>query len=255
MVKLRAAILEDNKEQLKDRKQNIEGTGLVEVVAWATSSEDFLLKVNESKTDVLILDIDLGGDSMSGLDIAYKMKLPVLFVSGHNAKNLPFIEKLKREFDIVVDHISKPFSDNDFLKTFARFIADVHSNLKTKFIYLDFGDTRHNKIDLDSIVYLCTDKNKGSESNNKLIFFTDRKPEILIDFSFSKMEDQGLIRNKFITIHKSFRINVDKISKYKKDTHEVEVEAMNNSGKKELFYLPVSENYRSELKNRVTRSL
>ena len=99
-MKLKVAILEDNPSLLKDHKQNLEATELVEVVAFATNSTDFLNNEKTSKADALLLDIDLGGgSSMNGLEVAYKLKLPVLFVSGHNAANLKEIEKLENEFD------------------------------------------------------------------------------------------------------------------------------------------------------------
>ena len=245
---LKVAILEDNPEQLKDRKQNLEELRMVNVVAWATNSTEYLEKVNATKPEALIIDIDLGGDSMNGLEIAYKLKLPVLFVSGHNAKNLKEIETLKREFNLTVDHLTKPFSDEDFKKTVIRFVDEVNAVNRTKYIYLDFGEYKQNKISIDNIVFLCTDKNKGAKSGNKEIYFTDRKPEILIDFSFVQMESIGFDKKKFITIHKSFVVNAGKKLRYLKNEHKIEVEALNSSGKMELFQLPVSDNYKYCLK-------
>lgn len=67
-MKLKVAILEDNPSLLKDHKQNLEAIELVEVVAFATNSTDFLNNENTSKADALLLDIDLGGGSnMNGL--------------------------------------------------------------------------------------------------------------------------------------------------------------------------------------------
>ena len=45
MTKLRVAILEDSKELLKNLKEDLEETELVEVVAAAYTSESFLEKV------------------------------------------------------------------------------------------------------------------------------------------------------------------------------------------------------------------
>jgi len=245
MNKLKVAILEDNKDQLKDRKLNLEESGLANVVVWATNSSEFFEKVNQEKPDALLLDIELGNnDSMSGLDVAYKLKLPVMFVSGYNAANLTKIENLNREFDFTVEHITKPFTDAEFIKTATRFLREVGEQLLSSFVYLDFKDTKRNKIAVDSIVYLCTDKANGSESNNKLIYFTDKKPEILIDFSFSKMELFGFNKNKFLTVHRSFIVNEKHIKSYKKSTHEIEVEFYNSAGKPERKLLRVSENFK-----------
>jgi len=245
MNKLKVAILEDNKDQLKDRKLNLEENGLANVVVWATNSSEFLAKVNQEKPDALLLDIDLGNnDSMSGLDVAYKLKLPVMFVSAHNAAHLTKIENLNREFDFTVEHMTKPFTDAEFIKTATKFLREVSEQLLSSFIILDFKDTKQNKVAVDTIVYLCADKANGSESNNKLIYFTDRKPEILVDFSFSKMELFGFNKNKFEPVHRSFRVNKKHIKSHKKSTHQIEVEFHNSSGKLERKLLRVSEKWK-----------
>lgn len=118
---------------------------------------------------------------------------------------------------------------------------------RAQFVHLDFGDTRRNKIALESIVCLYTDKDNGADSNNKLICFTDRKQEVLIDFSFSKMELHGLLKQQFITIHKSYRVNANKILRYHTATHEVEVAVFKAPGQTETKLLPVSENYRNDV--------
>ena len=116
------------------------------------------------------------------------------------------------------------------------------------FIHLDFGVSKRNKIALNSIVYLSSDKANGAESNNKQIHFTNRKPENLIDFSFSKMEEKGLLPSNFLTIHKSFRVNTTHIKAYHKHTESVEVDVFTVQGKLESNHLPVSENYQPKVK-------
>jgi len=245
MNKLNVAILEDNKDQLKDRKLNLEESGLANVVVWATNSSEFLEKVNQEKPNALLLDIDLGNnDSMSGLDVAYKLKLPVMFVSGHNAANLTKIENLNREFDFTVEHITKPFTDSEFIKTATRFLREVREQLLAAFVYLDFKDSKRNKVAVDTIVFLESETGKSGESNNKKIYFTDRKPETLFDFTFKNMEQLGFNKNKFLTIHRSFVVNEKHIKSYKQSTHEIEVQFLNFSGKSEHKLLKVSENFK-----------
>lgn len=248
MNKLKVAILEDNKEQLKDRKMNLEENGLAKVVVWASNSSEFLEKVNQEKPDALLLDIDLGNnDSMSGLDVAYKLKLPVMFVSAHNAKNLKDIEILQREFDFPVEHITKPFIEKDFIKTATRFLKEVKEQLNDAFVYLDFKDMRKVKIAIDTIVYLESETGDSGASNNKRIYFIDRKPETLYDFSFSKMGELGFDTTLFVKTHKSFRINIRKHICYN-NNHTISVQVMNDSGICEFKQIPVSENYQKTIK-------
>lgn len=241
--KLKAALLDDNKEQLQLNQQILENYGLVTVVSSCISSESFLTEVKNSQPEILFLDLNLGDSYMTGMEVAFELKLPVLFVSSNTAQYIKEIEKLKRDYDLCVDHITKPFTEAEFLKTTQRFLKEVEMFKKEEFIHLDFGASKRNKIAINTIVYLSTDKNNGAESNNKQIHFTNRKPENLIDFSFSKMEEKGLLKSHFITIHKSFRVNSKHIKAYHKSTESVEVEVFNAHGKLESRHLQVSENY------------
>jgi len=244
-MKLKVAVLEDSKTLLKDLIQILDETRLVDVVAWATNSDEFIEKVKVTSPEALILDIDLSGDNMSGLDIAGKLKLPVLFVSGKIGDFYKNIEDLNLDSKAVIEHISKPITAEKLGKILQKFIDQINALNRMQFVYLDFPDSKRNKIAVDTIVYLGTDKNKGSESNNKEIYFSNRKSEILIDFSFTKMAEKGFGKNTFITIHKSFRVNVNRILSYKKHTHEIEVSVFTASGTSEIKLLPVSANYRS----------
>lgn len=246
-MKLKVAILEDNKALLKELKENLDATGLVDVVAYASDSDSFLEQVGYVYPEALLLDIDLGGDSMSGLDIANALKLPVLFVSGKTRDYYPNIEELNLNSLMTIEHISKPITIEKLNKILPKFINEIRLMNQSQFVYLRFGETRRNKIAVDSIVCLCTDKENGSDSNNKLIYFTDRNKEVLVDFSFTKMEMNGLSMNKFITIHKSFRVNVDKIICYHSSTHVIEVAVYKSPGKTESMMLPVSENFRNDI--------
>ena len=107
-MKWKVAILEDDQYQLKDLKETLSSLKEVEVVAWSTGSIEFMSKVAESFPDVIIVDINLNGDPASGIQVAHRLKLPVIFASGNNAAYLKDIEILKRDHDLLVDHITKP---------------------------------------------------------------------------------------------------------------------------------------------------
>lgn len=246
---LRAALLDDNKEQLKKNQQLLEASGLVSVVLSSSTSESFLIEVKKAQPEVLFLDLNLGDSYMTGMEVAYELKLPVLFVSSNTAQYIKEIEKLKRDFDLCVDHLTKPFSEDDFIKTTQRFLKEVHFFKKENHVQLDFGSNKRNRINIDDIVYLSSDKANGAESNNKLIHFINRKSENLIDFSFTKMEEKGLLKSQFITIHKSFRVNKIHIKHFDKKTVKIEVEVFHPIQKTEIIQLPVSENYFTEVKH------
>ncbi|MCW1149168.1 LytR/AlgR family response regulator transcription factor [Flavobacterium lacisediminis] len=245
---MKIALLDDNPEQL-ERNQRFLNALPVEIVTASLTAKTFLQEVKLSKPDILILDLNLGDSYMTGMEVAFELKLPVLFASSNTPEYVKEMERLKREESLCVDHITKPFTEYEFQKTFTRFLQEVKFFWNQHYVTLDLGKQKRTKIAIESIVYLVADKASGSESNNKQIYFTNRKAENLIDFSFSKMEDKGMLKTQFITIHKSFRVNVNHIKHYNKKEEVIEVEVFNAFGKLETMKLPVSENYQSFLKS------
>lgn len=247
MTPLKAALLDDNPEQLHSNQQYLTQSGLVTVVTACVSAKDFINEVKLSTPEVLFLDLNLGDSYMTGMEVAYALKLPVLFVSSNTAQYVKEMETLQREHDVCVEHLTKPFSEAELVKTTRRFINEITFYTNKQFVYFDFGAHKRTKIALESIVFLSADKANGAESNNKRIHFTDRKPEKLIDFSFSRMEEKGLLKSDFITIHKSFRVHKKHIVLFDKKNEEVEVMVYDASGKRVATRLPVSENYVKEV--------
>ena len=77
MHKLKAALLDDNKEQLLKQKQLLEQSGMVSVVTDCFSAETFMQQIKVSKPEVLFLDLNLGDSYMTGMEVAFEVKLPV----------------------------------------------------------------------------------------------------------------------------------------------------------------------------------
>lgn len=248
MSKLNAALLDDNIEQLLINQQMLEKQGLLTIIATCTSAKTFLEEVKHSKPDILFLDLNLGDSYMTGMEVAFQLKLPVLFASSNTAQYIKEMERLKRDHNICVDHITKPFTEPDFIQTTERFLKEVDFFKKESHIHLDFGTSKRNKIAIETIVYLSADKANGAESNNKQIHFTNRKTETLIDFSFSKMEEKGFLKSQFVTIHKSFRVNKNHIKTYHTKTEAIEIQVFTPKGKLETIFLKVSENYQTDIK-------
>lgn len=247
MIKLKVAILEDSLMLLKSLEEDLTETQLVEVIVSATNSTEFLEKINTTKADALVLDIDLVGDSLTGLDIATNLKLPVLFVSGKTRDFYQGIEELNINSTIPVEHISKPITLDKLKKILPKFINEIHAMNRAKYILLDCCGIKQNKIAIDTIVFIETETGNSGASNNKRIYFTDRNPETLFNFSLTKMEEKGFDKMQFIQIRSSHRVNADKILRYNNSTHEIEVEVFKTIGKTEIKKLPVSENFRKDV--------
>jgi CheY-like chemotaxis protein len=224
MHQFKVALLDDNKDQLEKNKSLISSLNLLQIVSCCSNAEDFLKDVALTKPDILFLDLNLGDSYMTGMEVAFALQLPVMFISSNTPQYIKEMEVLKREFSICVDHLTKPFLDIEFQKTVRRFIEEVTFFSSRSYCYLDLASQKRTKINIKSIVCLVADKSKGSLSNNKQIYFTDRKPETLVDFSFTKMVEKGLLASDFITIHKSFRVHTLHIQHYLKKEEIVLVE-------------------------------
>ncbi|MBF8456173.1 LytTR family transcriptional regulator DNA-binding domain-containing protein [Kaistella sp. G5-32] len=244
----RIALLEDNIKQLEKLESYLSKIPNLEIVLKSKTSDHFFEEVQLTHPDILIADLDLGSDSMTGMEVAQEIKIPAFFASINTADYVENMEALKRDAEICVDHLTKPFTEEQFVKSFKRFLQEVAFFNSLQYVYLDFNKTKKNAIPLQDIVYLCADKKAGSESNNKQIHFINRQSENLIDFSFSKMEDKGFLKNQFLTVHKSFRVNRKYIKCYNKKTETIEISIYDGSGKTKSHHLPVSENYQIGLK-------
>lgn len=242
------ALLEDNNKMLDRLSEYILKIQNVEIVLKSKNSDDFFEQLKTCYPDILVTDLDLGNDSLTGMEVAQELKIPVFFASVNTADYVENMEHLKRDAEICIDHITKPFTEEQFTKSFKRFLKEVELFSNLQFVYLDFNKTKRNKIFIDDIVYLCADKQAGSESNNKQIHFINRAPANLIDFSFSKMEEKGLSSNQFLTIHKSFRVNKKYINHYCSKSDSVEIKVYDKGGVAKIVKLAVSENYQNVIK-------
>ena len=156
MSKIKIAILEDNKFLLKDLKTDFERTGLVEVVASATNSSEFIGKVNSEKPDAIVVDIELPGDSMNGIDVANILQLPVLIVSGNTSEYFERTFELELNPNIIVRYLPKSVTQNKIDAIVPKFVNDVNAFKNKRRVRLPISGEGLQMIDTDSIVYLTT---------------------------------------------------------------------------------------------------
>lgn len=237
MKKLKVAILEDNKTLLKEAKQNLEKTGLVEVIFCSDNSDDFFIKLEKNKVQALVLDIDLAGHTLTGIDIAAKCKLPVIFHSGQTDRFNSKIEDVSHSFDFPVERLRKVSSDETMLKVMKKFIKQVEAFEKSKIVQLNLVGKKATQLPTDSIVYLTT---KGADASNMMIYFDDRSPEIATDLHFVNLPEKGFPMDVFMEIHRSFYVNVDKVKNYIKPD-KITVEIINKKGDFEKVNLKIAE--------------
>ncbi|MBR0350969.1 MAG: response regulator transcription factor [Clostridia bacterium] len=175
-------------------------------VTFTTNSADEVLDhVKFNKADVILLDINLKSNK-TGLDVAEEIRNQnkdtyLIFLTGH------------LEFALVAykyktfDYIAKPITQERLEMTINRLFDDIYSKPK-KYIKLDNKNTI---IDEAEVNYIKRD-------GMKLVFNTNCR-DYEIYSSFNKVQDK--LPENFVRCHKSYIINVDRISNVEPTRHRV----------------------------------
>lgn len=176
-----------------------------QIVFSSTNSNEILEYVLNNEVDVLLLDIELKS-KLTGIEIANIIRkrnknIYLIFTTGHLEYGL--IAYQCKTFD----YLSKPITLERLESTVLRLFEDVSFTPKN-FLKIENKNT---VINLDSIHYIKKD-------GMKLIFYTDNR-EYEIYSSFSKISES--LPTNFIRCHKSYIINIDKITNIQPNTNLV----------------------------------
>lgn len=162
-----------------------------------TSEVDELLNyIDENKTDVLFLDINLKSN-ISGLEVASKVReknknIYIIFTTAH-LEYAMVAYKFK-----TFDYLAKPITYERLEETINRLFDDINGSPK-RYIKIDNKNTI---IDESEILYVKRD-------GMKLIFHTKNRDYETYS-SFNKIQE--VLPDNFIRAHKSFIVNIKKIS-------------------------------------------
>ena len=162
-------------------------------IGLVTSDVDKLLNyIDDNRTDVLILDINLRSDK-SGLEIASKVR--------ERYKNTYFIFTTAHlEYAMMAykfktfDYLAKPVTSERLEETIVRLFEDVNG-LPKKYIKIDNKKTI---IDEGEILFIKRD-------GMKLVFHTKNRDYETYS-SFNKIQD--LLPSSFVRAHKSYIVNI-----------------------------------------------
>ena len=153
--------------------------------------------IQENHVDVLLLDINLKGD-VSGLNIAEELRKTninayIIFTTGH-LEYVMMAYKFK-----TFDYLPKPITFERLEETILRLFNDLENSHRNK--YIKIGNTQTIVCEND-IQYIKRD-------GMKLVFHTDSQ-EYETYSSFNKI--QTSLPDNFVRCHKSFIVNINKIS-------------------------------------------
>ena len=218
-------------EVLKKYIASVQSLELAEICVDAIEAINFLQK---RPVDLMFLDIKM--PELLGTDFVRTLKNPpkVIFTTAYRKYALEGFE-----LD-AVDYLLKPISFDRFLKAVNKV---MHTSLNTSVPVKTEND---NKKEADTCIYCRSDRKMVKVHLDDILYIESIKDyvklvtvaqTIVTKQSISSMEE-NLPREKFIRIHRSFIVSLDKIESYTYDLIWI--------GKTEL---PVSRMYRHELEH------
>jgi len=221
--------VDDEKLVLDLIVDNIQKVPFLNLLARCKNAMEAADVLHKEKIDLIFLDIQMPG--LSGLQFVHSLQTPpmVIFVTAYK-------EHALEGFNLdAIDYLLKPVSFERFMKACNK--AYELFNLQQKpaskeehpgyfFVYVEYNQV---KVIIADILYI-----EGMKDYSKIFMSTSSKP-IITRMSLKNLEDK-LAMHRFVRIHKSYIVSVDKITAVKRDLISI--------GSSEL---PLSENYKSGL--------
>jgi len=197
-------IIDDESHAIDTLKKYAIDSGLLEIVGSSQNPLEAIIYINENKdVDITFLDIDM--PELSGLEVAdliYK-NTAIIFTTGHAGYAVQGFEKN------ISDFLLKPISFERFLKS----LHKVTERLKKSTVAVTNNENHFFvnpgikgkllKIHYDDITYI-------EGLNNYIQIHTLQNSQIV--YLTLKEIELGLLPDMFMRIHKSFIININKIT-------------------------------------------
>lgn len=228
---IRCIAIDDEPLALKQLESYISKVGFLELEAACNSAVDASKVLASQPADVLFCDINMPDlDGMSFVKSLASQPM-VVFTTAYSEYA---VEGFKVD---AVDYLLKPFGFNEFEK----------AALKVKRLYDLENKEEVTLLDYDDSVYIKTDYKTVRVEVSNIIFIEgmseyvkiiteDQKDPVIALLSMKKLEGK-LPGNRFMRVHKSFIINLSKISQVSKG----HVRMQDGSS------IPIGESYRDSL--------
>lgn len=228
---IRCIAIDDEPLALKQLESYISKVGFLELEAACNSAVDASKVLASQPADVLFCDINMPDlDGMSFVKSLASQPM-VVFTTAYS-------EYAVESFRVdAVDYLLKPFGFNEFEKAALKVKRLYDLENKEEVTLLDYDDSVYIKTDyktvrveVSSIIYI-----EGMSEYVKIIT-EDQKDPVIALLSMKKLEGK-LPGNRFMRVHKSFIINLSKISQVSKG----HVRMQDGSS------IPIGESYRDSL--------
>ena len=204
MSSLSCIIVDDEPLAVRLLESYVEKTPDLELMASFTDSITAINAIKAQKPDLLFLDIQM--PNIDGMELAHSLpeETRVVFTTA-------FKEYAFESYEVnALDFLLKPVRYNKFLsavekarKQHQQTSAPQPQQLNTVFIRVD-GEWRN--IPIDQITYV-------NGMKDYVLFYLDNEPKTLITHLTMKAVEEMLPKDRFLRIHRSYIIAVDKIQK------------------------------------------
>ena len=246
MTKIKCIAIDDEPLALKKLVAYINKIPYFELVAECHSAIQAQKVMDEQQVDAIFLDInmpDLNGiDFAKSLDIDYGRSPLIVFITAYSEYAL---ESYKAN---TVGYLLKPYGFDEF-ETIAKRIKEIQEIRQQSFTEVDTrevddgtifvkSDYKIVRIDIEHIRYI------EAMSEYLRISCDDKERPVIVLLSMKKIEEH-LPSNKFMRIHRSFIINLDKITEVKKSHVVLEGDAS----------MPIGDNYKDAFMNYLNKKI
>jgi len=209
-MKIRCLLIDDEPPALEVLESHISCINCLEIVGQCKNAIEAIDVLHRNQVDLIFLDIKM--PKMLGTDFLKNLSHPpkVIFVTAYRDYAVEGYELN------AVDYLLKPVSFERFVKAITKvklmmgqekisMVTDHKSN-DEPFVYMK-ADKNMNKVYINDIVYI------ESWKDFIKIYLSGGK-NLLVKRSLSSMENM-LSKHKFLRIHRSYIVSINKISGYK----------------------------------------
>ena len=234
---IRCIAIDDEPLALKQIADYIRKTPFLELAGLCESALQALELLEKTPVDLMFVDVNM--PDLSGMDFVKTLEDPrfIVFVTAYSEYAL---EGFRVD---AIDYLLKPISYSDFLRSANKVKtwfdalqnkpAEITSNKNFLFIKSEYKILR---INFDDIKYI------EAMSEYIRIHLVNSKP-VMTQLSMKSIEDQ-LPDDRFMRVHRSFIINLSKIS-------VIERNRIIFDG---TVYIPVSDQYKSKFQNYIDQN-
>lgn len=236
-MKIKTVIVDDEPHAVEIIQKYISDFSQVELIGTCNNAIHAFQLMQDQNVDLIFLDIKMPG--LLGTDLVRSLKTPpkVIFTTAYQDYALD-------GFDLnAVDYLLKPIPFDRFLKAMDK-VFDLFKLQQQKVDVPVIG----NEPKVEDYLYLRIDRKRVKINVNDIYWMESLKDYIKITLKdrvlISKQKigvlEELLPEDKFIRIHRSFMVSMDKIESY----HSYAIEIL---GKE----LPIGRNYKAECKKRL----